>query len=591
MKSALLILLATFCFSALSISQDLDLQWSETKVYSKKIDGFHKYFIGTTDNFIYSYSGPYLKAKKTSIICYDKVSMEQINKLELFGSESASRKRELEDKSYLRTIVIDNVLHVFWQTRTGKKIKNSTRELFVETYDKNLKLVSGMRSIKMSNEGEVGGLTIMTSKGDKNTQKKNGIVITNGISRGKDNPFVVEVDHFDAQMQDISSEEYTLSVAPVSNNTYTFYGNFNYEQDGNLYLNADLTEATKTGLFKRSFKYYSQITVINVRESSMEVTEFKDENKDIYSLRVVSKPNGNYLMGFFRDLKKDETGSRTHGIFSAKINVQNGSFDQGVYTYFSKEVLDKLFQEDTDDRKKSKKLSKKKKEKEDQKNEEAISYNYVIEQTTIGPKGELILVCSTMYNYSVTTCTTNSNGSTSCHTNYYCNKKNVTVFTLDPNGEIAWSQNIDRNITYSGTSIYDIEMATKNGKYYIIYGGNNTMDLEGLSKREKKKMADKSDNFSYAVMDPVNQSLDPKTFKIEQKSDKKEDQRYVTPANIRVFDNVFYTASEVSRVKVLPTVGLCIGSIPCPPLLFLFVTSKEAFQKTTGQLGRIEPID
>lgn len=593
MKSTILIFL-TFFMSTCLFSQDLSLEWSETKVYSKKVDGFHKYFIGTADNFIYSFSGPYLKSNKTAIICHNKESMKQVGKLELYGYKNEQRNKQLKDMTYVKTVIIDNKLHVFWQTKYNKKSKNATREVYLETYDENLKLIDKLHSIKKNDGDQIGGLSIMTSKGNNATKKKNGIVIINAYSGEKKNePWFFDVDHFDSEMNIISEEEYKFEIPNTSESPSTTYGSgfFSFEEDGNLYLNTSLKESTKKGIFKREYKYYSLISVINILEGNMELTVFRDEKKDIYSLRVVSKPNGNYLMGFFRDLEKDGTGGRTHGIFSAKIDVQSGEFEEGVFTYFSKEILDNLFKEDTDDRKASRKLSKKKKEKEDKANEESISYNYVIEETAIGPNGELLLVCSTMYNYSVTTCTSSGSGGTTCTTNYYCNKKNVTVFALDPTGEIAWSRNIDRNITYSGTSIYDIEMVNEGDKHFIIYGGNNTMDLEGLSKREKKALADRSDNFSYAVLDPTDESLEAKTFKIQQISEKKADQRYVNPAQIQVFDNVFYTNSQVSRMKIAPTIGLCAGGLVCPPVLVLFFISKEAFQKTTGQLGKIEPID
>ncbi len=581
-------------FSAITFGQDLDLQWSDTRVYSKKEDGFHKYFLGTTDDYIYSFSGAYLKQNKNVILCNEKETLKQVYKLDLTGSEDEKREAELEEMDYLRTIVIDNKLHVFWQKGKTKRNSNSDREIFVETYDEKLNLVEELHSIIKYDEEEIGQLSILSSKGEKKYEKENGIVLINAYKKDKDSPTTIQVAHFDAKMEEISEEEYKMELSKSDVDqpgVISGSGDFTFEEDGNLYLNSTFTETTKKGVFKRSYKYYSVIAAINLYEKNMEVTEFKDDNKDIYSLRIVSKENGNYLMGFFRDLKKENSGGRTHGIFSAKINIETGVFEEPSFSYFSKEILDNLFAEDVDDRKASRKISKKKREEENAKNEESISYNYVIEQTGIGPKGELLLVCSSMYNYTVTVCTTNSNGTTSCREVPYCNKKNVTVFALNKAGDIEWSKNIDRNITYSGHYIYDVEMVEKKGKFYIIYGGNNAMDLEGLSKREKKELADRSDNFSYGVLDPKTKSLEANSFKIEQVSDKKKDQRYVQPANIRVFDNVFYTDSEVSQVKIGPTVGLCAGSMVCPPLLLFFVFSKEAFRKTTGQLGKIEPVD
>lgn len=596
MKKTIFKFLLFLLFAAPTFAQDLDLSWSESKVYSKKVDGFHKYFIGTTDNYIYSYSGPYLKAKTRALICHDKLTMKQVKKLELSGFDDKSRNEKLKDKEYHRTIIIDNKLHIFWTSMDGKKSKNGTRDIYVETYDENLKNIDKLHKMMSHKGDDIGSLSILISEGDNATKKRNGVVLLNQTFNSTGESSKIQVVHLNADLDEISNEiiKYDVPVAEVikrGNNVGTSIvssGSFSFEEDGNIYKNATAQEILKKGLFKRSFKLFSVITAINVKNSSVNVTEFKDDSKDIYSLRIVTRGDDNYLMGFFRDLKKEPSGTRTHGIFSAQIDVESGEFGEEVFTYFSKKILDNLFEEDKDDRKDSRKLTKRGREKENAKNEEAISYNYIIEQTGISSNGELLLVCSSMYNYSVTTCTTDSKGNTTCTTRYYCNKKNVTVFAVDAAGEISWSKNIDRNITYNGTDVYDVKMSEKNGKFYIVYGGNNTMDLEGLSRREKKALADRTDNFSYAVLDPLDQNMETKIFKIEQISEKKADQRYINPKDIVVMDNTFYTNSQVSKLKIGTTLGLCA----CPPLLFaVFTFSPETVTKTTGQLGRIEPID
>jgi hypothetical protein len=598
MKKKIFNYLLFLLFVSPSFAQDLDLNWSDPKVYSKKIDGFHKYFIGTSDSYIYSYSGPYLKSNTKAIICHNKATMEQVRKLELCGFDDDARNEKLDDKDYFKTIIIDNKLHIFWVSQDKKKSKNGTREIFVETYDENLKNIDKLHKLISHTGDDIGALTILSSAGNNATQKKNGVVILNQTFNSTSEQSKIHLIHFDSDLEEISNEniKFSVPVAEVSRkgsagSTYYTTGYFGFAEDGNIYKNTTAQEILKKGLFSRSYKFFSVITAINVKNSEINVTEFKNDSKDIYSLRIVSRGNDNYIMGFFRDLKKEPTGSRTHGVFSSKIDISTGEFGEETFTYFSKQVLDKLFKEDGNDHKESTKLTKRGREKEDAKNEDAISYNYIIEQTGITSKGELLLVCSSMYNYSVTTCTTDSKGSTICTTRDYCNKQNVTVFALDAQGEITWCKNIDRNITYSGTSIYDVKMAEKNGKFYVVFGGNNTMDLEGLSKREKRALADRTDNFSYAILDPIDQSMEPKTFKIEQASEKKADQRYIKPESISVFDNAFYTNSEVSRPKVGPVVGLCTAALVCPPVLMFYFISKEAFQKTTGQLGVIEPID
>ena len=121
-------------FTRFSFSQNFDLQWSDKKEYTNGKDGFFKYFLGSNENYVYSiYNNLTTSRKKATksrvdIVAMDKNTMKDVHKVQLRGKEDPNRKVALEGKDYLRTIVLEDVIYVFWT-----KVEKNTTEIYAES--------------------------------------------------------------------------------------------------------------------------------------------------------------------------------------------------------------------------------------------------------------------------------------------------------------------------------------------------------------------------------------------------------------------------------------------------------------------------
>src|SRR5690606_7761822 len=125
--------------------------------------------------------------------------------------------------------------------------------------------------------------------------------------------------------------------------------------------------------------------------------------------------NGIKMYGFFTDLSKNKIQDHSNGIFYT--SVINNEVSDPVFNYFDEKTLTELFKEDPDDNqnKLSKRLEKRKKKALSNKLE-SIDEDYEIEVAKSLDSDHIVLFCTKVYNYAVTTC--NSNGQ--CTTRYYC---------------------------------------------------------------------------------------------------------------------------------------------------------------------------
>lgn len=534
MKKQLLILTIFFA-SFQFFAQEMKLTWSQEIKMTKKT-GFYNSILGRNENLLYI---KFTTFGKLRIAAFDKLTMKEKYSVPVKGfPENKATKADFKGLTYYRTIIFSNSVYTFWMKESKEK-----DELFVQSYDASLKLAKPLKKIyelkSFKGAKKKAELFIMVNKslGEK-------ILIGGETAGNKGENVKVEykILNSDFTFSNAGQAELPLQITGRSNSLSSSYS---FGDDGNLHVKSD-----------------KSLTVINLEKGTKEtyVVEFK--NKQIFDFDYIYDQNTIRLFGLFCDLTKDKSGNDNHGIFYAIINSSTLKLESENFTYFTKEQLDKLFADDQTDRK-DKKLfqSKKSKDSEDQ----SLKTNYTVENVLKDGK-DLILICSIMYNYTVTYTTTNSNGTTTTRQEPRCNKRNLTVFRINDKGEIQWATNVNRNITYPRHYVYDVNSIKKDNTIYVTYGSDFITDQADAKKKKKccsfnlaaaKNMRDK---IAYATFDLKSGVSNVKEIVINQPKTPKKELKIVDPTSIETLGGDFYLVSDIYNLPANSLLGLIFRS-------------------------------
>jgi hypothetical protein len=551
MKKQLLII--AFIFTAFHFfAQEMKMTWSQEVKMTKKT-GFYNSILGRNDNLLYVKFSSYSKIRITA---FDKMTMKEKFTVPVKGfPENKATKADFKGLDYYRTIIFSNSVYTFWIKESKEK-----DELFVQTYDANLKMSKPLRKIyelkSFKGAKKKAELFIMVNQslGEK-------ILIGGETAGNKGDNVKVEykILNADFTFSNAGQAELPLQITGRSNSLSSSYS---FGDDGNLHVKSD-----------------KSLTIVNLEKGTKEtyIVEFK--NKQIFDFDYIYDQNTIRVFGLFCDLTKDKSGNDNHGIFYAIINSATLKLESENFTYFTKEQLDKLFAEDQSDRKDNKLFqSKKSKDSEDQ----SLKTNYSVENVLKEGK-DLILICSIMYNYTVTYTTTNSNGTTSTRQEPRCNKRNLTVFRINDKGEIKWATNVNRSITYPSHYVYDINSIKKDNTIYVTYGSDFITDKPEGKKKKKccsinvaaaKEMRDK---IAYATFDLNSGVSAVKEIVVNQPKIPNKDRKIVDPTNIETLGGDFYIVSEKYNMRANSLIGL------------LFRTGKLQMGYTTINSGNSTP--
>jgi hypothetical protein len=551
MKKQLLII--AFIFTAFHFfAQEMKMTWSQEVKMTKKT-GFYNSILGRNDNLLYVKFSSYSKIRITA---FDKMTMKEKFTVPVKGfPENKATKADFKGLDYYRTIIFSNSVYTFWIKESKEK-----DELFVQTYDANLKMTKPLRKIYelKSFKGAKKKAELFTMVNQSLGEK---ILIGGETAGNKGDNVKVEykILNADFTFSNAGQAELPLQITGRSNSLSSSYS---FGDDGNLHVKSD-----------------KSLTIVNLEKGTKEtyIVEFK--NKQIFDFDYIYDQNTIRVFGLFCDLTKDKSGNDNHGIFYAIINSATLKLESENFTYFTKEQLDKLFAEDQSDRKDNKLFqSKKSKDSEDQ----SLKTNYSVENVLKEGK-DLILICSIMYNYTVTYTTTNSNGTTSTRQEPRCNKRNLTVFRINDKGEIKWATNVNRSITYPSHYVYDINSIKKDNTIYVTYGSDFISDKPEGNKKKKccssniaaaKEMRDK---IAYATFDLNSGVSAVKEIVVNQPKIPNKDRKIVDPTNIETLGGDFYIVSEKYNMRANSLIGL------------LFRTGKLQMGYTTINSGNSTP--
>ncbi|MBI1838186.1 MAG: hypothetical protein HYR91_13065 [Flavobacteriia bacterium] len=585
-KITLLILSVFLTFQFSINAQDLNLKWSDQMEYANGKDGFFSELIGSNENYIYAFftnisitSATYSKIK---IVAFDKQTLKKVNSVAIKGyKDNAEKKSNYKKLKFFKVQILKNEIYVFWNQITNTKVEKK-EDLFVEVFDLNLDRKTDLKKVFTADlESDVklarnagSTITILSNK-----EAGDGIVVGYELPQKDDNvQFIYTVLNPDLELEEIKKVD--LPIKLNSKKSYGRTSSYSYGKDGNIYISSYITlsKEERKEAAKGENLSYCVLSVINPETEDFAKIELKKENYNINDFSFQITESGIKIYGFFCDLEKDPKGYSTHGIFRTKISGENLE-DSGIeFTYFDKSTISKLFEKDKEDLKPVAKKSKKKKAAPS--NEEALDPRFGIENIFITDKDEVVLFCSKMRNYSVTTCTSSPNGGgQTCTTRYYCEKSNVTVIKLSNEGEIIWASNLDRKMTYSGTSILDLKVIFKDNKFYVIYGSAFGVDADKKNGKSRKKMSEYRDTFEYAFFENETGKYKKNVFIVNDKTvTEKKERKSVNALNITTYDDCFY----VNYMKVRPWSYLYCGYC----LLFA-----PDMVKANGNLGVISVIE
>lgn len=554
-------------------AQSIDISWSEQFKYDNKLDGFFDSFEGANSQFVYAkFSNLALREKKRNkkikLIAFDKNTMKKVGDVQLKGYG-----KENDGMIYLNTYVFEKGIYVVWIKESKKK-----KEYFAQAFDEKLrKLYKATKIYEQSTEkGHNDNVAILGN----NKAAKLMILKEFPITKDDEN-LRVEFKMLNADLSFGSVQQVTLPIQfskkrrLFSSSNNGFKVNYELGDDAFLYVQdlIKMDDEDRKNLSKGESSVYTYFAQINPENGTLKDYRVKYDNINTFKVSYVLDKGKIKLYGFFSDLNKDSKGNDTHGIFYVCINNYNFKMETKHFEYFDKRLLDELYAKDREDQKHGKGLLKSKKAKKS--DDESISDSYEIEQT-ISDGNNLTLFCSIMNNYSRQVCST-SNGVTTCRTEYYCNKRNVTVFKLNGDGQLMWAKNMDREITYSGWYVYDIRAVKNNNNYFVLYGSNS--DLDG--KRKRRGRGYFNDKLEYAIFSANDGNYKQAEYTVNEKKTKKKEKKYVTIMQITKFDNQMYT--QCVRVRRKPGVFI---SLLFPPL-YMILQFNTNLMKGTGYLASI----
>ena len=592
------LLLLFFLLFTFSYGQDLQLNWSEKMTFKAKKNGFFKDFIGQNSQFVYSINQTpsVRRASKSTppmkILFFDKNDFKKKGELILSGFGQGYTDWEVEYKGlvYFYSCVFENKVLIFW-----KKATKGMQTIYVETFDVELKRLEKLKQVfnleidtdlRRSKIFNRFFLKVLTN--DKNP---NQVVIGAEVQQ-KDDIALFKYVELDLNLEEKSKGEIRLPGF-LTKKSSGQYGSYDLQADGRLYISTyiltdheEIQAAKKER--KRLQRSYCVMTIWDFENNDLITLQLKAEDKNIYDFSYIVSDSGLSIYGFFCDLNKNELGGNIQGVFYINLPAENFEFDALNYSYFTKEQLDELFKNDLSAKAQDSKLTvnKEKKTKRKKIADESIPANNKIEWIYKNERDEVILFFSKMYNYSVQDCSTSSTGQTTCVTRYYCRKSDVTTLKISDKGDFIWGSHIDRSITYSGTDVYDISVASTDENYIVFYGSAYNK-VAGKKQQKAKKKSELRDYFEYALIDKSSGDDIVLNFEVNPPKTKRSAIKLVNISNLTVLNNELYLYDVRYKLDLMKSIPFFIGGAAFPPLIFIPILARKNFVKSYGYFGKL----
>ena len=537
--------LLIFCLLCLSVpllrAQEIEIDWSKPIVCDNKNFGFFETFIGSNNEFVYAkYVNMALSRKNQNssvrIVAYDKETMKPVKEKVITGFKSeASKGKAYNGKTFYSNVVFDDQIIIFWLEHKDKKTA-----IYAESYAPDLKPLEKLQKVYEIKEEKV-------SPKIRSNKKAGSFAIILYPSVDEEGQEII-LDYAKVK-SDLTVEEKDVVKLPFDKEEgfkdVSVQGSYGVEDDGKLYALCSINQSNRK-VIKRQYRSESFIAEIDPAKGSSNVYDatIDDEDKSILSKTFSINSGTIYVYGFYRNSnEKDRKGnSGADGVYISKISKAKEGLQDLKYTEFTKEFIEELYATDPETQAANKKAKPTKKKDKD-KDDTGIRWTYEVEQSRV-IDNDVIMVCTQEYNYSTTTC--NSQGQ--CTTRYYCSKSDVTTIRMNLKGDVVWASNLDRQITYSGWNVPDIELIQRKDKLYLTYG-NRFMEKQADQKKKKAKSGElMRDEFEYGVLDLKSGEVEKQTYRVNKPNTEKKDRKSVGARGIQVVDNEMYVNSITTKM-------------------------------------------
>jgi hypothetical protein len=585
-----LILLFTLLFSGVVqlMAQDFDLKWSNKMIYDNYKDGFFQYFAGSTDKLVFGvHKNLALRQKKAdskiNIVAFNKSTLAKVGTIELKDKKDKARSEKLRGYSMMDVIVMNSSIQVYWIKRDKGSIT-----VLAESFDHYLNRDTKLSKIYSTKSSETKSSQFSSSRtsvySDILYSKKSGEQVVLTIPVVNNSTITFNYIVLNQEFKEIASGKVDLEDFENARINYQLGA------DGNIYINANFSYTRREIKKNSELQNHSKIVVIDPSTNNFETFNLKYDNKVINSLKLKADNDLVRVYGFFIDKAKDPKGRKPNGIFYTTLKQKNNNIEisEANFSYFDKELFDQMFNRGNNENDKSSKKSKKSKSKPKD-DEDALDEMYVIEDA-VSVDNDIVLVCSKMYNYAVTTCTATQGGGQTCTTRYYCAKSNVTSFRVNIKGEIVWAKNANRSFVFSGWDVYDLRVVSTNDDFYVIYSNRISDELTSKGKKKTKNKNEVRDRFEYLRFDLKSGDYTKGEFVVNEEKTPRKDRKYVNPYSLRVIDNQYFVNSQRVRMKPGMTAAGCVASVACFPVIY-WVSMSGDFRKADGYVGYLKLDD
>jgi hypothetical protein len=591
-------LIISVILSSNLFGQDISLKWSDPVLLDNKVDGFFRAFLSENEKYVYAKFSTYSKKDKYKIVSFDKKTMKKVSSTPIIGYDVlAQEEKKYKGLSYLRTIVYEKYIYVFF-TSYDKKTKK--KKYLVKSYSPTLKPLKGLT--------ELTSISTDTKDGSKTARvfiignPEIGKVFIGKEKAGRTgDKYKLEYKVLNADLSISTAKQVTLPL--VIEETKSWFSSsvnqglsssYEYGDDGNLHIRSLISytkeeiikkkkkKKRKTGTKRGIDRSYTLFSVVNLDKGKIKSIPIKSADKRIFSIFRKPGKDNTKLFGYFSDTKKDKYGRATHGIFYCILNKKY-EIENMKFSYFTKAQITEMFKNDKDDANggRASGCCMTRKKGNTHADKESLSSEYVIEQAIVGDNNEVYLFASILSNRTRQVCTTN-NGVTTCRTEYYCVKKNVTTFKLDEKGKMVWASNHDRIRTYNGWNVYDLSVIQGKEGFYALFGSKlNSKKKTSPWWMFKKK--DITNPFEFIFIKEKTGKVKRKEMNVNKANTPKKERKRVLATSVSVIDNKFYIDYSHVGLKPIGYGVFCLGGCMMPSLI-------NNFKVGQGYFGVIEPL-
>jgi hypothetical protein len=542
MNKQILSLIAMLFLSTVMVAQDLKIDWSKKIVYDRFSTGDMVKFAGSNENFVYALFNPIAKDKeqkgKRYIMAYDKKSMKEMGKIKVSSATEFHNIYVTNDAIYVTYLQNDK----------------SREELYAETYSPTLESITKRKKIATKNTtSSYLSKQINSISAKVNPKANNNLYVFTENAKEKGENVTLNYDVFNKNLEPVLNGKVTLPIENLYSGDYNTT-RISIGDDGNLIAKNTIKADKQTRKSEKIYSY-SMLTIIDTRTNTLNSMPIKAEGKNIIDFEYFTLNNKLHVIGFFHE-NKGARRERGNGVFSSVLNTATNSFENVVYT--------KL--DDAD-----------------------VTFNLLyLEKLTFDKDGNTTLFATEDQNITTRTTTRDNRGNTSTTVTYENKKGDILMVSLLANGEVKWSNVLNRKMSYSALNIRDLKAVYNSDNSYVTYA---EMYKEGKKKYfwNKKKSKQMIDDLTYIKIDNTNGKFVKKVLKLNTANVEKDKRKTINATAISEIDNSLYLDGfETSMKPGVFALGCATTPLCCFGMLYWNIKANNGTAFTGGgYLGAI----